>query len=258
MTHHVRIARLATRVAQARRPKRLGASTRLAMQQPAAEPEPELAGDLPKVTLASGLQQAQEPALSLPVSEEATRWLTQGEMPTDLVPLLGDPALPSSKPPTTAEQRPVQRAPLMSEPEPGSNAGHVVASIIEGAPPPVSEHPAQALGEGAPLMRLARAPVAKALAQASGGDLSDDGMGTSTVTFQPAPSPAAPGASHPAAPPSRPPSAGLASATPIASSLREQLGDVDVDELYEGFLNRLRRELLHDRERLGDLLGPLQ
>ncbi|MGA8355051.1 MAG: hypothetical protein WB698_12885, partial [Solirubrobacteraceae bacterium] len=43
-----------------------------------------------------------------------------------------------------------------------------------------------------------------------------------------------------------------------AESGAAQRSDAELDELYEALLQRLRRDLIHDRERLGDLLGPLR
>jgi hypothetical protein len=231
----------------------------------------------------------QAPAPSLPLSDQASRWLTRGEVPADLVPLLGDPTLP-------AEQ------PVSADPQPtnGTSSGPILARITEGAPvsystPPGDGGQAAAEGttrrpgglasieelpgahrEGPPMLRLARSPAqtpppiqalgadptpapaaassaipAQELARRSGGELSNDGTGQSIVTFQP---PASPAAEQPA----EASETGLASQTPVAPALRKQLGDIDIDELYESFLQRLRRDLLHDRERLGDLLGPLR
>jgi hypothetical protein len=106
------------------------------------------------------------------------------------------------------------------------------------------------------------------LARLTGGALSRDGGGTSTVTFQP-PANGAPPASGAApangAPPPNgaPPADGAtdtscAPATPVAESARQGAEDLDLDAIYDGFVQRLRRELIHDRERLGDLLGPMR
>jgi hypothetical protein len=61
------------------------------------------------------------------------------------------------------------------------------------------------------------------------------------------------------------PAPALASARPSqpqqalpADGAHERPADLDVDEIYDEFLQRLRRDLLHDRERLGDLLGPIR
>ena len=40
-----------------------------------------------------------------------------------------------------------------------------------------------------------------------------------------------------------------------APSLRQRLGPAELEELYEGLIGRLRRELLLERERMGNLFG---
>ncbi len=290
MSYTDRLARLAARVAEARRPKRLGAVTRLARQPDACEPsEQELQSSPATSTPVLQWSGDQAPASSLPLSDEASRWLTRGEVPADLVPLLGDPTLPV-EPPAPADPPPAE----------GASSGPVLARIIEGSPTSHSvpgraggqaapESPTRRPGglssieelpgahrEGPPMLRLARSPAqtpppdrvlgtdpapalatagsaipVQELARRSGGTLSEDGTGQSTLTFQPP-------ASATAEQPTETPDAGLPSQTPLAPALREQLGDIDIDELYESFLQRLRRDLIHDRERLGDLLGPLR
>jgi hypothetical protein len=285
-----RLARLAARVAEARRPKRLGAATRLARQPNACEPgEQELQSAPATGTPVLQWSGDQAPASSLPLSDEASRWLTRGEVPADLVPLLGDPTLPA-EPPVPADPSPAE----------GASSGPVLARIIEGSPTSHSvprgagaqaapESPTRRPGglssieelpgahrDGPPMLRLARSPAqtpppdrvlgtdpapalatagsaipVQELARRSGGTLSEDGTGQSTLTFQPP-------TSTTAEQPAETPDAGLPSQTPLAPALREQLGDIDIDELYESFLQRLRRDLIHDRERLGDLLGPLR
>ena len=282
--------------------RRLGAATRLARQPDAYEPsEQELQSAPTPGAPVLRLSGDQAPASSLPLSDEASRWLTRGEVPVDLVPLLGDPTLPA-EPPASAD-------PLATK---GASSGPVLARIIEGSPTSYAAPPGvggQAAGdptrppaglasiedptrppaglasieelpgahrEGPPMLRLARSPAqaptprkalgtdstralastgsaipARDLARRSGGTLSDDGTGQSTVDFKPP-------ASTAAEQPTEPPDVGLPSQTPLAPALREQLGDIDIDELYESFLQRLRRDLIHDRERLGDLLGPLR
>jgi hypothetical protein len=268
MRRRARLVRLAERVAEARRPKRLGAASRLASQHTAAEPIDDPAGDSPAATATQDSRHPEGSAPSLPVSEEAARWLTRGEVPADLVPLIGDPALPASKPPTP--ERPTGLAQLADALERSGGNGQVIATIVEGAPTPVAGRstgspgepsiaigeplpllgePPHLPGESTPLMRLARSPAAQELARRSNGELSEDELGMSTVTFAPPPSAVG---SH-----AQKPDARQASQTPKASALDERLRDLDLDELYEWFLQRLRRDLLHDRERLGDLLGPL-
>ncbi|HWF73177.1 MAG TPA: hypothetical protein VG186_07525 [Solirubrobacteraceae bacterium] len=46
------------------------------------------------------------------------------------------------------------------------------------------------------------------------------------------------------------------STTPAAGSgLAQRLGAAELEELYEGLIGRLRRELLLERERMGNLFG---
>jgi DNA polymerase-3 subunit gamma/tau len=299
MIHAQRIRRLATRVAQSRRPKRLDAATRLA-RDGVAPPSP---ADRPSALPAVSPAAPEAAAPALPLSEQATRWLIGGEAPGDLIPLLGDPTLPGATP----EHRELTADPSEPAGDPGNgrrpaSAGNrqVLARIIEGGPP-TSMGPSNAVRSAAPseqaelgeegltgrpgasaivheipgahretppLLRLARSPQqpsAQELAHRSGGELSEDGIGTSTVTFR-APAapagpagpaapaaPAAPSARRPAALPTQ--SAGACDAGQVSDASATQ-SDLDIDELYEGFLQRLRRDLIHDRERLGDLLGP--
>jgi hypothetical protein len=340
-----RIARLAARVTEARRPKHLHAATRLAQPAKTSETIVPAPAAMPVWTPTPERRPAHPPASSLPVSGEAARWLTRGEVPADLIPLLGDPLRPATAPgsqqPQSASPDPSRGHPEHSSRGPqhglqrdGASTGQVVARIVEGAhlpsaasssrvseeeralepelptawPDPSTGQPGIRTGppqpsatveelpgtrrESPPLLRLARTPPgpqapaldpipglpaapapatpaisAQELARLSGGELRDDGVGQSTVTFAPSGSPGGPPAKAPdaglpakapdAGPPAKASDAELASETPSTPALRAQLGDLDLDELYEGFLQRLRRELLHDRERLGDLLGPL-
>jgi hypothetical protein len=294
MSYAARIRQLAGRVAESRRPKRLQATMRLARDR-APQPAAEETSALPAVAPVATSQQA---GPSLPLSEQAARWLTHGQAPADLVPMLGDPTPPS---------RPA------SDPQTGSPQGsrQVLARIIEGgqvasaaaaaehspldpgspanrpetlpaAPESFAGRPETAIQElpgvhqTPPMLRLARAPQqpssARDLALLSGGDLSEDGPDTSTVLFRSPAADARPPAPVPANPPASPaksPPAGPAAAEPpakqavspcegSAESGAAQRSDAELDELYEALLQRLRRDLIHDRERLGDLLGPLR
>jgi hypothetical protein len=377
-----RVMRLAARVSEARRPKRLRAAPqapdspverRVSAQSVSSEP---IAG----VTLADA--HAWPPAPTLPISDEAVRWLTQGAVPARLVPLLGDPAfpvddteathtpvLPATAEPVLAPTREPSIPPAAAEHEAprqdvghDSGPGHVLARVVEGArdpAPPAGSRAGQgpeeddhAIGsrgqsawarplttieeisrparDGQPLLRLARAPArspavptadvvaapattvaaaelapdaaaapapdaaaatpdaavlatvsvdrALELARQTGAELSSDGPGRSTVTFPAGDSlgGSIAGAAGGGSATSRSRDAQLApesanasparesrdvtcsAETPLASSVRERLGDLDLDAIYDGFLYRLRRDLLHDRERLGDLLGPIR
>jgi hypothetical protein len=297
-----RVARLAARVSQARRPKRSrtgpGASSREIDQpvfapaqrlqlvqgaqsarsaQPAQTLEPALSAGLARAD-------AHPPAPELPISEEAVRWLTQGAVPAGLVPLLGDPAFPDAEVGSAPE--PDQRQGV----EPAAAPALVISRVTEGAReqapamrpqsapafeadddafayqgapdsarPSAWEGPlttvqefAPSARDGQPLLRLARQPQrsastdsARELAHMAGAQETSDGAGRSTVTF----SDARPVASA---------DAGCPAETPLAGAVRQRLGDLDLDEIYDGLLQRLRRDLLHDRERLGDLLGPIR
>jgi hypothetical protein len=129
----------------------------------------------------------------------------------------------------------------------------------DGSPPGASpQAPPPALAprtSGAVLARqaaeapgLAEPSVARRLAVLSGGRLEDDGMGATTVNFQ-AQGPAAVAATAPQTAPAP---------VPVESEPEDVLRRDELEQVYEGFLRRLRREFLHDRERLGDLLGPLR
>ena len=339
MSYVKRIARIAARVAEARRPKNVGAGIRLVQPARPAETIAAATPPMPTVTPSPEPQQAHTPATSLPMSGEAARWLIAGEVPPDLIPVLGDPIPPTSEHPQQQPTPPPSYERSRADAQQSWQGQHasrerVVARIVEGAQMPsaapgerasrethadavaelgvrprpsaiVEELPGSRREPPPPLLRLARSPLpapapaldalpsrpapptslmpaasphkpaapapltpvvsahppaapaappaqvvsAQELARLSGGELSEDGTGQSTVSF------ASSGAA--AAVPARAADADLASETPTAPGLRAQLGDLDVDELYEGFLQRLRRDLLHDRERLGDLLGPL-
>jgi hypothetical protein len=297
-----RIRRLASRVSESRQPKRLGALTRLArdsMLQPAAE-EP---SGLPAVTPVEAPRQA---APSLPVSEQATRWLTHGEAPEDLIPLLGDPMPPAGRPagdpqqdssPQTAGGRQVlarivegRQVPSVTAAAKQSRLGaESVAGRSEalarqpeapdrtetlaGAPETAIQEIPGVHGQAPPMLRLARRPQqpsARDLALLSGGDLSEDEPDTSTVLFRspaaPAGPPAGPGTGPPAGPPTGPAtgSTGTGERAPAKQAASPCDGpsgsrsESEIDEIYEELLRRLRRDLIHDRERLGDLLGPLR
>jgi hypothetical protein len=145
--------------------------------------------------------------------------------------------------------------------------------MVSRVPSPASARPPVALRAAAPpplataAHTHAPAPVAPAapgdrarrIAELTGGTYSDDGL-AATVGFPGAPAAAGRtlarsvnGAASPA-----PPAAAAPSSTsgPAADATAPD-GGVDVDELYEQLAARLRRELLHDRERVGDLLGDL-
>jgi hypothetical protein len=115
--------------------------------------------------------------------------------------------------------------------------------------------PAPAAGGASPAQRLARAtsgaieyeddgrvsvlfppPGAVLAAPAVGLAREESAPAPATVLAAPAPGPA-----HDAAAP------GAATGTPAAA------GAIDRDELYEDFMRRLRRDVLEQREQLGDL-----
>jgi hypothetical protein len=83
---------------------------------------------------------------------------------------------------------------------------------------------------------------------------SDDGPAP-TVTFPSAPASApALARAELAAPVEAPP---LSFPQPAAAAAPDAAPGIDLDELYEHVADRLRRELLLDRERVGDLVGDL-
>jgi hypothetical protein len=100
------------------------------------------------------------------------------------------------------------------------------------------------------------------IAELSGGIYSDDGLAAS-VTFPGAPSSgASTGATlarqvNGAAPAPAPVAAGDPAPMTAPDASGGAASDVDIDALYDKLAARLRRELLQDRERAGDLLGSL-
>ena len=118
-------------------------------------------------------------------------------------------------------------------------------SSLATAPVPPEEDSAAASA-----MPAAAGAAALHLARLTGAELSRDEAGRDTVTFPPA--------APPAEPPTRAPATDRASETPVAGAAREEAGDLDLDAIYDGVVQRLRRDLRHDRERLGDLLGPMR
>jgi hypothetical protein len=139
---------------------------------------------------------------------------------------------------------------------------------------------ATAAAELTPTAELATvgADRARELARQTSAELSSDGPGRSTVTFPAGASlgssivgasadgraasasrNARPTSEHAdASPTSESRDVGCPTETPLAGAVGERIGDLDLDAIYDGFLYRLRRDLLHDRERLGDLLGPIR
>ena len=94
------------------------------------------------------------------------------------------------------------------------------------------------------------------VADLTGADFSTNGT-TPTVTF-----PTAPRAAAPAAATTTPAARTLARETLTApariSASAPAPPQLDLDDVYDHVAARLRRELLHDRERIGDLVGDLQ
>lgn len=166
----------------------------------------------------SGETPTSGPDLSdLQLSEDATRWMIEGDLPDDLVPMPGSPSSPST-----------------DAPGPARTSGPVVARVTEarrGDAWQNTEQPSR--------LRLARTPPAgldraRQLAALAGGELSASGA-LSTVTF--------------------PSARSTDEASPVAEPAGGAMSQRDMDELYELFLRRLRRDLLHDRERAGDVPG---
>jgi hypothetical protein len=149
----------------------------------------------------------------------------------------------TSRPRPAALTRPLLRL--------GESRGRVHAVAREAVPGPAYEPVGTAIGRGA---RLARA---------TGGSVYNDGNGLDTVVFPASDDPgqvAAPAApvlmraeAEPATPvtttqPEPPPAPAPPSAAGHAS---------DMDDVYEHVVDRLRRDLLAERERMSDLLGDL-
>jgi hypothetical protein len=107
------------------------------------------------------------------------------------------------------------------------------------------------------------------LAAAAGAPLVPDSDGTATVVFAPTALDAAPSLSTPVSAASTPsifrfPDSRSATGAALALAPEEPAGMVagpellDLDAIYEQVVERLRRELLAERERMGDLLGDLR
>jgi hypothetical protein len=108
------------------------------------------------------------------------------------------------------------------------------------------------------------------LASATGAVIEREAAGTSTVTFpqgEPAPAPEPRELFSSAAPEeptlARAASPGPGPAPPLPSTPRtgaepaRRAASVDYDEIYAQVVERLRRELLREREQIGDLLGEV-
>lgn len=210
------------------------------------------------------------------VSDDAARWLTRGEVPPGLVPLLGDPTFDAREP--DDERR---TGDLADAPPPiasggfaqivegigeataanGPRSGDTTADLARpsGGPPPARATIDESTGlarDRQQLLRLARTPSrAATLASLTGGELTDDGSGTSTVTF-------ALGEGEGSSGRTSETKARTAPAAPTPPAAAPTTGQAsthgNLDDAYEGFVRRLRRELLRDREWIGDLLGPLR
>jgi hypothetical protein len=116
---------------------------------------------------------------------------------------------------------------------------------------------AAALAPEAPPSAAPWVARARRIASSTGGAYSDDGS-TATVAFQ--------GASHhpaPAGPVLARAADGMAvprAAAPLAAHPPDPppaSASLDIEEVLEEVVSRVRRELLHDRERVGDLAGDL-
>jgi len=208
-----------------------------------------------------------EPGPSVPPSP----W---GTAPADLASASGDASLPEADaratvvfptPPTSRATGPRlarRQAPLLTPPAPGSLAARPTVRLISSAsqPPPKWPEP----GPRVPSTRSGTIPAGLAFASLPEADES------ATVVFpappsratgprlarQEAPLSAPPTSASPA--PNPPPPAPLTPPTPPPLQAPDGARPADsVDEIYEQVVERLRRDLLAERERMGDLLGEL-
>jgi hypothetical protein len=112
--------------------------------------------------------------------------------------------------------------------------------------------------------RFVRRSTALTLAAATGGTLARETAELSSVSFAP---PAQPPFGEPAReavlarePDAAAPSAPVPEAAPALAAHEPHAGhapDVDYDDIYDHVLRRLRRDLLREREQMGDVLGDL-
>jgi hypothetical protein len=102
--------------------------------------------------------------------------------------------------------------------------------------------------EPEPGLALPPAERVRSIARLVGGSFDDSAIAP-TVVFPDAPQAAQ------AAQAAQPAPISIPSPTPPAPAAEPR--DIDLDEVYEHVAARLRRELLHDRERIGDLVGNL-
>jgi hypothetical protein len=150
----------------------------------------------------------------------------------------------SSPPRPAARARPLLRL--------GESSGRVHAVAREAVPGPAYGPVGSAIGRGA---RMARA---------TGGSFDSDGNGMDTVVFPAsadlgqAAAPAAPVLMRAEAEPASPVTT-TQPESPPAPAAPFPVGHVsaDMDDVYEHVVDRLRRDLLAERERMSDLLGDL-
>lgn len=155
--------------------------------------------------------------------------------------------------PTGATARPGGPIPLAISPRPGRSA----FARPEAAASPRAPHQAPKAVQRRP--DGLRPTTALALAAATGSPRRLEADGRASVVFGPSRSP---GATRPAPTP-RVQRVDAAQATPAvapAAPARSPAGvaDADIDTVYEVLLERLRRELVIERERLGDMYSRLR
>ncbi|HEX6388361.1 MAG TPA: hypothetical protein VFZ89_02915 [Solirubrobacteraceae bacterium] len=253
--------RLSARVAEARRPKRLGATRRLLSAAEDREAPRWIAEDGEPLTL----------------DAETARWMATGELPAALVPFLGTPTFPGDEPDALGDAAPPPEPPAPAPPAPEPPAaepsppappapaplppaaapipGQIIElpttpatadrQLLRLRPSPIAATPAPA--PSAPSGAVNEAPAGLAIAAASDAVFTPH-AGGGTVDFlqrTPAPPEAAPVTAAPPPPPAPP-----ASATPPELPQQED-PEQSFDRLYDRLLRRLRRELLGERERQG-------
>jgi hypothetical protein len=134
----------------------------------------------------------------------------------------------------------------------------------------VARTPAAAASPARPLAARNPQTSGSRLAAATGGTLESDDGETVTVVFpRPAESAFAPAATLMRAADPEPPAASApapsavtttaptAATAPAPPASPGRSGGADIEEIYDQVMQRLRRDLLADRERMGDMLGDL-
>jgi hypothetical protein len=204
-----------------------------------------------------------------PAAASAARLTTAGEATTTA---LRAPAVPPARTSTAAAVARIPTRPALRLVTPTTPAAPAAPTLARAAATAAAPAHAALLGR-----RTAPTSAAR-LAEATGARVSyDDATGVETVSFpQPAGAAFAPavalmragedstdgGTGSPGAEPTPSAAPAAAPAAPQPAPAPQAPaggggGGGDIDEIYDQVMQRLRRDLLADRERMGDLLGDL-